>query len=204
VSNPARPDDDFRTTNEILRRITDLENRINRVAPVSTVGQLPALPSEGQEIYYQPEPPSGLSSQVIWHLKRVGEAWVSIGQQEPWALYLDNLTGSASGSFTNIGPSITVPSSGVWRVEIVIHYGAPEAAGAGFIAGAMLNAVAPTRYVQAQAFSPTAAFSTGDPYQDDFTCDAGDVLAIGHARTNAALAARVKGRWLSVRPLQLD
>lgn len=173
------------------------------------VTSLPALPGDGQEVYYVADVTNG----VLWHLRyRTASSsaykWELVGGSD---MLGETLTDQGFSSTTyadlgTIGPDVIVPLAGDYDVtiEATFYSSVTNANGLmSFVAPALVNTVTPMD-VRSISFNPPSALTgvTASNRMRVRACAANDLLRAKY-RLGAAATADFRDRRMYVRPVRV-
>lgn len=172
------------------------------------VNALPGAPTAGDEIMLQTAAMAALPSPIAWRLYFDGAAWVPVG---PVALFasvdaaqVTNAASAAYGVLGAVGPTITVPAAGTYRVQVGARF---QNTGGAVTTGFMSYTVGAAAASDEDAFTARDSAASSLTWQGAsrpkaYTVAAGDSFAADY-RDSGTNNVTFSHRWMRVTPVRL-
>jgi hypothetical protein len=206
-STPGIPNRKYRATNVYATfRDTgtgwELESQTPPLVTALPTGT--GIPFDGQEVYLLPDATDG----IVWHARyRAGSPFASkwdVLEAMPWVKYVataESRNNAAYGDLTTVGPQLTIPVAGDYRIDhgaVMLSGNADSAWASVKFSGAEASDADAARAVQIN-IAPMPFAAPERPFK---TIAAGTVVKQRY-RTGGAQTATWQDRWLRVTPLRI-
>lgn len=193
---PELPD-----TPDVPRDVKALADRIELVGRVGRGTALPAAPYDGQVFEWVYDDAAGAAWLMRYNAAAAVNRWEFIGGVPKYDRSDAAQAASTLPAYASSGPVITIPKSGLWRLQfggLLFASSGPGSIGSMFLALLVAGAVT-GRQAQNQAFAGTAAEAVSE-YQGQIAKGTSVQLGTGQ---QSGTTGQSLNRWLTYSPIRI-